>query len=179
MWWYGWSSIWHALLWPDLRQSSPLRILGFPSDPVCCMLKAIAMMGEWCGSGCFCRVCLCVRRWVVGRGNHAGASNGPRILPDFTSAAISSAMNSQCVSMWGCVSFFCMYSRLCCRSSSMSLGCLYLLSLRTCHCNPGWRRPRSWKPWLSSWLKMCVWGYCSFWSNWMSTGICVIICFCL
>ena len=40
--------------------------------------------------------CVCV---CVGRGNHAGASNGPRILPDFTSAAISSAMNSQCVSM--------------------------------------------------------------------------------
>ena len=36
---------------------------------------------------------------VVGRGNHAGASNGPRIRPDFTSAAISSAINSQCVSM--------------------------------------------------------------------------------
>ena len=35
----------------------------------------------------------------MGHGNHAGASNGPRIRPDFTSAVISSAMNSQCVSM--------------------------------------------------------------------------------
>ena len=51
--------MWQALLRPERLQSSPRRILDWPSDPVCSMLKARAIIGSWCGKGKSLLVCLC------------------------------------------------------------------------------------------------------------------------
>ena len=63
-------------------QSSPLLSLGFPSDPVCLMLNAMAMMGFRCGTGNIAMWFCPVGSEVVGTVNQAGCVKGPLILPD-------------------------------------------------------------------------------------------------
>ena len=87
--------MWHAWLCPERRQSSPLRILALPSDPVCSMLKASAMIGFGSGSGIKLRAWSNCCSGTVSRWNHVGAWNGPAIRPCLTSVAISSAIICQ------------------------------------------------------------------------------------
>ena len=91
---------------------SPLLILALPSEPVCSMLKARAMMGSECGNGLRLDVCLWRCSGTDRRVHHLGALKGPSILPICTSLAISPAINCQCVSIRPCCSFFKMYCRL-------------------------------------------------------------------
>ncbi len=128
---------WHAWLCPDRRQSSPRRILALPSDPVCSMLKARAMMGSGSGRGRRVRVWSNCCSGTVWHGNQVGAWKGPAIRPCRTSVAISSAIICQCVSVWLRRSFFWMYVWLCCRKSASETGWVYLVSVRTCQLTPG------------------------------------------
>ena len=71
------------MLCPDPRQSSPLRILDLPSDPVCSMLKAKAMIGSWCGKGRSCLVCSRRDNGTALISSHAGARKGPAMRPSW------------------------------------------------------------------------------------------------
>ena len=55
------------------------------------MLNATAITGVGWGNGLSCLVCSWVRRATAGMSHHAGAVNGPSILPIWTSLATSSA----------------------------------------------------------------------------------------
>ena len=55
--------------------------LGWPSDPVWCMLNATAMTGVGCGSGLSCFVCGWHVRATAGTSHHVGAVKGPSMRP--------------------------------------------------------------------------------------------------
>ena len=89
-----------ALLCSKRLQSSPRRILDWPSDPVCSTLKARAIIGSWCGKGKSLLACSCKVRGAVSDFSHSGALKGPAMRPCWTSVAISFAIISQCGSVW-------------------------------------------------------------------------------
>ena len=116
--------MWQALLCSERLQSSPRRILDWPSDPVCSMLKARAIIGSWCGKSKSLLVRSCKVRGTVSDFSHSWALKGPAMRPCWTSVAISFAIMSQCGSVWLCWTFLRMYCLLWIRRSQ-AMGSVY------------------------------------------------------